>query len=102
MQGVQPIAHSPLGDGQASGGPLSHSAVLDVSKRLGVSPASVLIKWSLQRGVPVIVDASTFDALKSDGDIFSSTLDEEVDKVRYCSHSSNVFCCFSLGFFGFF
>jgi hypothetical protein len=75
LQGVQCIAHSavPQLEGKAA-------AALDAAAALsGQTPEATLIKWSIQRGVPVVVEDVTYigcvDAF------FSWKLDEEHAKV---------------------
>ncbi|PRW21059.1 Alcohol dehydrogenase [NADP(+)] [Chlorella sorokiniana] len=56
-KGVHCVAYSPLGVGKDA--LLQHPAVLEVAAETGKSPAQVLLKWNVQRGVPVIPKAGS-------------------------------------------
>ncbi|GIL46419.1 hypothetical protein Vafri_3418 [Volvox africanus] len=63
--GVQCVAYSPLG-GQSMIKPnelLTHELVARVAKDAGKTPAQVLLKWNIQRGVPVIAKTSSLERL---------------------------------------
>ena len=51
------VAYSPLGHSKED--LLAHPAVLEVAAEAGRSAAQVLLKWNVQRGVPVIPKASS-------------------------------------------
>ena len=57
LQGVHCVAYSPLGHGQ--GDLLSHPAVAEVAAAAGKTPAQVLLKWNVQRGVAVVPKAGS-------------------------------------------
>ncbi|KAI7845228.1 hypothetical protein COHA_001272 [Chlorella ohadii] len=61
--GVQPIAYGPLGHGK--GGLLDHPVVVEVAEAAAKSPAQVLLRWNVQRGVPVIPKAGSEPHLRS-------------------------------------
>jgi 2,5-diketo-D-gluconate reductase A len=48
--GVVLEAYSPLGHGRL----LGHPAIAEIAERLGATPAQVLVRWCLQRGIPTI------------------------------------------------
>jgi diketogulonate reductase-like aldo/keto reductase len=56
-KGIHSVAYSPLGVG--SNELVNHPAVLQISKETGKTPAQVLLRWNVQRGVPVIPKASS-------------------------------------------
>ncbi|GLI59279.1 hypothetical protein VaNZ11_001128 [Volvox africanus] len=63
--GVQCVAYSPLG-GQSMiklNQLLTHELVARVAKDAGKTPAQVLLKWNIQRGVPVIAKTSNLERL---------------------------------------
>merc|ERR1712194_786711 len=75
--GIQLQAWSPLGG--ASGSVLSDPAVKNIAAAHNVSTAQVTLRWSLQRGVAVVVGTANPVHAKSDMDIFGFTLsDDEV------------------------
>lgn len=57
-KGVYSSAFLPLGGGNDE--LVNHPVVMELSKEVGRSPAQVLVKWSVQRGVPVVVDWKNF------------------------------------------
>jgi diketogulonate reductase-like aldo/keto reductase len=57
-KGVYSSAFLPLGgDNDAL---LEHPVVRELSKEVEKSPAQVMLKWSVQRGVPVVADWNSF------------------------------------------
>jgi diketogulonate reductase-like aldo/keto reductase len=63
-KGVYSSAFLPLGGNNDE--LVNHPAVIDLSKETGQSPAQVLVKWSVQRGVPVVVDWRNFQQQLND------------------------------------
>lgn len=64
--GVQSVAYSPLG-GQGwfvANSLLSNPVVAKVAEETGKTPAQVLLKWNMQRGVPVIAKSSNPERLR--------------------------------------
>ncbi|GFH06526.1 aldo_ket_red domain-containing protein, partial [Haematococcus lacustris] len=77
LQGVQCVAYCPLGGGGylAVNDLLTHPVVAQVAQLTGRSSAQVLLKWNMQRGVPVIPKASSPAHLQDNvRDIFSWSL----------------------------
>jgi 2,5-diketo-D-gluconate reductase A len=80
-RGIGLEAYSPLDTGELLGDPV----VAGVAGRVGRSPAQVLLRWSVQRGIPVITksthreriaeNAQVFDFELADGDM------EELDAL---------------------
>mmetsp|Transcript_13752 Transcript_13752/g.29583 ORF Transcript_13752/g.29583 Transcript_13752/m.29583 type:complete len:409 (-) Transcript_13752:535-1761(-) len=65
-KGVQCVAYSPLG-GQScyvQNDLISNTLVAKVAQEAGKSPAQVLLRWNMQRGIPVIPKASSPEHLK--------------------------------------
>jgi 2,5-diketo-D-gluconate reductase A len=58
-RGVALEAYSPLGTGALLGDPV----VADMADRIGRSPAQVLLRWSVQRGIPVITKSTHRDRI---------------------------------------
>lgn len=71
--GVVTQAYSPLGTGQH----LSHPNVAAIADRLGLTPAQVLIRWSLQRGAIVLPKSSHRDRITSNADVFGFNLSDD-------------------------
>lgn len=57
-KGVQCAAYAPLGS-HKSKELLNHPVVHEVAKECGKTPGQVLLKWNVQRGVPVLPKASS-------------------------------------------
>ena len=65
-------AYSPLGTGRN----LSDATVNRVAQRVGRTPAQVLLRWSLQRGLPVITKSTHRERIHENAQIFDFTLSE--------------------------
>jgi diketogulonate reductase-like aldo/keto reductase len=65
-------AYSPLGTGRH----LSKKTVSRVAERVGRTPAQVLLRWCLQREVPVIPKSTHRDRISENAQVFDFTLSE--------------------------
>jgi diketogulonate reductase-like aldo/keto reductase len=65
-------AYSPLGTGRH----LSNETVRRVAERVGRTPAQVLLRWCLQRDVPVIPKSTHRDRIAENAQVFDFTLSE--------------------------
>jgi len=65
-------AYSPLGTGRN----LSDVTVNRVAQRVGRTPAQVLLRWDLQRGLPVITKSTHRERIGENARIFGFTLSE--------------------------
>ena len=72
-QGVGVVAYSPLG----MGGHLTNPTVWAVADRLGKTPAQILIRWALERGVGVVPKSGDPTRIRLNTDVFDFTLDEQ-------------------------
>jgi 2,5-diketo-D-gluconate reductase A len=72
-QNVAAEAYSPLGTGRN----LSDATVTQVAQRAGRTPAQVLLRWSLQRGLPVITKSTHRERIQENAQIFDFTLSAE-------------------------
>jgi len=66
-------AYSPLGTGRH----LSNKTVTEVAERTGRTPAQVLLRWCLQRNVPVIPKSTHRDRIAENAQVFDFTLSEQ-------------------------
>jgi 2,5-diketo-D-gluconate reductase A len=66
-------AYSPLGTGRH----LSDERVREVADRVGRTPAQVLLRWCVQRGLVVIPKSTHRDRIEENGRIFDFTLSDE-------------------------
>jgi diketogulonate reductase-like aldo/keto reductase len=71
QHGIVLEAYSPLERGRA----LSHPRVVEIARRLGRTPAQVLLRWSIQHGAPVIPKSSRQDRIRSNARIFDFALE---------------------------
>src|SRR5207248_3642688 len=65
-------AYSPLGTGRH----LSDQGVSRIAERLGRTPAQVLLRWCVQRGLPVIPKSTHRERIEENCQIFDFTLSE--------------------------
>ncbi|MGD0834302.1 MAG: aldo/keto reductase [Candidatus Dormibacteria bacterium] len=72
-RGVTLEAYSPLGTGRH----LANQTVRQVAQRLGRTPAQVLVRWCVQRDVPVIPKSTHRQRIEENADIFSFHLSDE-------------------------
>ncbi len=66
-------AYSPLGTGRH----LANTTVSQISERLGRTPAQVLLRWCLQRAMPVIPKSAHRDRIQENAQIFDFELSGE-------------------------
>ncbi|XP_051161342.1 uncharacterized protein LOC127281605 [Leptopilina boulardi] len=94
-EGIHLQAYSSLG-GSDNGALLNDSTVVKISSNLNVSPARLLLKWALQRGIGIIPKAKSAEHIK-DNLKLDFTIDEESMKLllnlqekKYAWDPSNV------------
>jgi diketogulonate reductase-like aldo/keto reductase len=76
--GVALEAYSPLGHGRH----LASDTVERIAKRLGRTPAQVLLRWCIERGVPVIPKSTHRERIVENAGIFDFELaDDDVAKL---------------------
>ena len=71
--GVVLEAYSPLGRGRALGNPV----VGEVARSAGRTPAQVLVRWAVQRGVPAIPKSSRRERIAENRAVFDFALSSE-------------------------
>jgi 2,5-diketo-D-gluconate reductase A len=71
-RGVVLEAYSPLGTGRH----LGNSTVNDIATERSVSPAQVLLRWCVQRQIPVIPKSTNRERIEENGQIFDFNLSE--------------------------
>ena len=71
--GVALEAYSPLGHGSH----LSSETAGRIARRLGRTPAQVLLHWGVQRGVPLIAKSTHRERLAENLDVFDFALSDE-------------------------
>jgi diketogulonate reductase-like aldo/keto reductase len=70
QSGVALEAYSPLGTGRH----ISDETVERIAERVGHTPAQVLLRWCVQRGVPVIPKSTHRERIEENAQIFDFTL----------------------------
>lgn len=82
-QQIQVTAYSPLGSlGDSREKPLTNKIVTDIAKTHQKTPAQVLIKWSLQKGLVVIPKSLNADRISENIDVFDFELsDKEMKQI---------------------
>jgi diketogulonate reductase-like aldo/keto reductase len=69
-RGIALEAYSPLG----TGAQLNDRVVVGIADRVGRSPAQILLRWCVQRGIPVIAKSTHRDRISENGQIFDFEL----------------------------
>jgi 2,5-diketo-D-gluconate reductase A len=72
-EGIVLEAYSPLGTGRH----LASETATRIAERLGRTPAQVLLRWCIQRGVPLIPKSAHRDRIAENAQIFDFTLSDE-------------------------
>ncbi len=68
---------SPLGGGKTAAELLANETLVNIGKKYGKTPAQVIIRWDLQRGVIVLPKSSHQDRIKQNFDVFDFELSAE-------------------------
>jgi diketogulonate reductase-like aldo/keto reductase len=88
-RGVALEAYSPLGTGALVSDPL----VANVAGRAGRSPAQVLLRWCVQRGIPVVAKSTHRNRIAENGQVFdfelSATDLEDLDALDRTGGTAN-------------
>jgi diketogulonate reductase-like aldo/keto reductase len=71
--GIVLEAYSPLGTGRH----LGSETVTRIAEHLGRTPAQVLLRWCIERGIPVIPKSAHRDRIAENAQIFDFTLSDE-------------------------
>jgi diketogulonate reductase-like aldo/keto reductase len=72
-RGIALEAYSPLGTGRH----LDNPTVSEIAERLGRTPAQVLIRWCLERRIPVIPKSTHRERIEENGQVLDFTLSDE-------------------------
>jgi len=75
--GIVVEAYSPLTHGQR----LGHPVVTKVAKRMGRSPAQVLLRWGIQHDLVVLPKSTREPRIRENGELFDFTLDADAMAV---------------------
>ena len=84
QHGIALEAYSPLGTGRH----LSSEAVGRIARRLGRTPAQVLLRWCLERKVPAIPKSTHRERIAENAQLFDFTLtDEDIARLDLLDHT---------------
>ncbi|CAE7526099.1 xyl1 [Symbiodinium microadriaticum] len=90
IAGIHVTAFSPLGsssymvfgmDGGRGTGVLKEAAIAQIAARKGKSPAQIVLRWHIQRGVSIIPKSSKVERIVENFSLFDFDLSEEEMKV---------------------
>lgn len=88
--GVQPEAWAPLGEGR--GGLLEDPSLLSIGKKYGKTPAQVILRWHIQRGVAVIPKSTHIERMRENLDVLDFSLDaEDMDTITRLERGKSSF-----------
>ena len=73
QNGVALEAYSPLGHGRH----VASETAARIAQRLGRTPAQVLLRWCIQRGVPLIAKSAHRDRIAQNAQLFDFTLSDQ-------------------------
>jgi len=93
-KGIQITAYSPLGSGQKNG-PLHDEKIKELAAKYNVTPAQLLIRYSIDKGYIVIPKSTTPERIRENTNVhgfkLASSEVEAIDRLnkdkRYCDHS---------------
>lgn len=95
--GTQLVAHRPLGKGEL----LSEPLFRQIAQRYARSPAQVILRWIIEKGIPVIVKASKKEHIKENLSVLDFSLsNEEIEEID-ALHCARRFCAPDLPLFNY-
>jgi diketogulonate reductase-like aldo/keto reductase len=78
QNGIALEAYSPLGTGRH----LTSDAVARIARRHGRTPAQVLLRWCIERGIPVIPKSTHRERIAENAEVFDFRLsDKDIDEL---------------------
>lgn len=73
--GVQLEAWAPFGEGR--GGTFDNPVIVEIAKKYGKTPAQVMLRWHIQRGIVVIPKSTHKERMAENFNVFDFTLTAE-------------------------
>jgi len=89
-EGIAVMGYCTLGSGKPD---LTPAPVTSASERLGVTPAQVLMKWSVQKGYVPVTKSSSMDRMKSNLALNFELSAEEVAALDSCDKGLDMKIC---------
>lgn len=78
--GIRLEAWAPFGEGR--GGTFENEVIKFIGEKYGKTPAQVMLRWHIQRGVVVIPKSTHYERMVENFDVFDFTLsDEDMDTI---------------------
>ncbi|CAJ1462081.1 unnamed protein product [Effrenium voratum] len=78
------MAYGSLGSSLLGGATLRAPAVLKVAKRVGRSPAQVLLRWAVQQGLAVIPQGARYGKISEETEMGARPRGQQVREVKWC------------------
>lgn len=87
---IQPEAWAPFGEGL--GGLFQNEILKNIGKKYNKTPAQIMLRWNIQRGVVVIPKSIHFERMKENFDIFDFKLsDEDIQEISNLDKNESLF-----------
>ena len=85
---IQLEAWAPFGEGR--GGTFDNPVIAEIAKKYGKTPAQVMLRWHIQRGVVVIPKSTHIERMEENFNVFDFTLSEDDMQswIKQKAHSS--------------
>ncbi len=88
--GIQLEAWAPFGEGR--GGTFENSVIGEIAAKYGKTPAQVMLRWNIQRGVVVIPKSTHVERMKENFDVFDFTLSgEDMEAISALDRAESAF-----------
>lgn len=92
--GIQPQAWAPLGEGR--GGLFDDPTLLEIGAAHGKTPAQVMLRWNIQRGVAVLPKSTHRERMEENIDVFDFALtDAEMARIGALDTGQSAFFDFT-------
>ncbi|OOB79469.1 MAG: glyoxal reductase [Epulopiscium sp. Nuni2H_MBin003] len=82
QKGIIVTAYCPLGGARSGGSILKDPVITEIADKIKKTPAQVILRWHLQRGVVAIPKSKSPERIKENFDVFDFSLsDEDMNKI---------------------
>lgn len=87
---IQLEAWAPFGEGR--GGTFDNPVIAEIAVKVNKTPAQVMLRWNIQRGIVVIPKSTHFERMVENFDVFDFSLtDEDMGKIDALDTASSSF-----------
>ena len=87
---IQLEAWAPFGEGR--GGTFDNPVIAEIAKKYGKTPAQVMLRWHIQRGVVVIPKSTHIERMEENFNVFDFTLSEDdMQKIAELDKAESAF-----------